>query len=524
LIGHPLKVRELLDEIARGEILLPEFQRSYVWRPHQVVCLIDSLYQDYPTGQLLLWDTTEEAVSKGLEGVSGSKLGTVGRPKIVLDGQQRLTSLHKAFDPSADNPVEVLFNLASEQFVPHQARLAKDPVWVGVRAVLCQEKHDLEILQEIAAAGGPGLSDPEARDYLDRLRQLRRILEYPMPVEIFRSNDFEKVIELFIRVNSGGTRLHQAELVLAQLTLRLPGAIVKKVERALDSFEARDFSVDSRFLVRALVAVGTGQSRFKRLAGLWERSDEDLAELWKRTEGGLERAVEFVRSSARLPSSEWLPSLNALIPLVAFFARHPSPSRKQLGGLLRWFYLTALQRRFSASAETRLDEDLKAVASDKPVAQLLERLLSSGGRLSVGADDLRGVGRRNPLYPLALAAAVRRGAVDWFSGAPLSAGQRIVAHSIHPAAVLKKNRIPRAERDEIAGQVFLSAEPARTIAGSPATAVLSEVARAGVSRLEAQSVPLDRDLWAPERYRELLASRREALAESLNELLDDPLG
>lgn len=522
MIGHPLKVRELLDEIARGEIVLPEFQRSYVWRPHQVVCLIDSLYRDYPIGQILLWDTTEAPISKGLEGVDPADLATVGRPKIVLDGQQRLTSLHKALDPSAAEPVEVLFNLETEQFVPHAERLAVHPTWISVREVLSQDRHDLEILQAIAAAGGPGLDDPACRDYLDRLRRLRRILEYPFPVEIFRSDAFDDVIELFIRINSAGTRLHHAELVLAQLTLKLPGTIVEEVEDALEALEEREFSLDARFLVRAFVAIGTGQSRFRNLGELWERPDEELAEVWRRTDRALSRTVEFVRRNARLPSSDWVPSINGLIPLVAYFDRYPQPARKDEVALLRWLYLTMLRRRYSASQEARLDEDLRAIASDRPVAALLDGILSSAGSLSVSPEELEGATSRGPLLPLALAATVKRGAADWFTGLALAPGQRAVVAPIFPTSLLKQAGVPRSLRDEVANLVFLGAEPDEASAQTPKE-LLAQVARAGRERLEAQSVPLDRGLWEVDRYEEFLAARRELLAEAINELLDDPV-
>src|SRR5438128_9137234 len=96
MIGHPLKVRELIEAIDRGEVLLPEIQRAYVWKGPQVVKLIDSLYREYPSGQILLWDTGVLPVTKLLEGAS-RQLGNSGtHPKIVLDGQQRLTSLYKA--------------------------------------------------------------------------------------------------------------------------------------------------------------------------------------------------------------------------------------------------------------------------------------------------------------------------------------------------------------------------------------------------------------------------------------------
>src|SRR5882762_4689725 len=96
MIGHPVKVRELIEEIDRGEVLLPEIQRAYVWKGPQVSKLIDSLYREYPSGQLLLWDTAQLPVTKGIQGVEIQPGSPNGHPKIVLDDQQRLTSLYKA--------------------------------------------------------------------------------------------------------------------------------------------------------------------------------------------------------------------------------------------------------------------------------------------------------------------------------------------------------------------------------------------------------------------------------------------
>jgi len=135
MIGHPLKVRELLDEISHGEVLLPEIQRAYVWKGPQVAKLIDSLYRDYPSGQILLWDTIDLPITKNLAGVETPTLPFSGRPKIVLDGQQRLTSLYKALG-SSRNGIDVYFNLETEQFQLFLKRLESDPRWVSVRAVV----------------------------------------------------------------------------------------------------------------------------------------------------------------------------------------------------------------------------------------------------------------------------------------------------------------------------------------------------------------------------------------------------
>jgi len=273
MIGHPLKVRELLDEIARGEVLLPEIQRAYVWKGPQVAKLIDSLYHEYPSGQVLLWDTINLPITKSLEGVEKPSLPSAGRPKIVLDGQQRLTSLYKALGSGQEDEgrIDVYFNVETEQFQLYLRRLDSDPKWISVREVVTGQKGELEILQRIASAGGPGLSDPKSQEYLNRLQRLRKIGEYKFPIELFKSDDYEEVTELFVRINSAGTRLRAAELVLAQLALRLPGAIVEMFDEAMDEYGDVGYDLDARFLTRALIAVGTGQSRFRYLTEFWKK-------------------------------------------------------------------------------------------------------------------------------------------------------------------------------------------------------------------------------------------------------------
>src|ERR1700742_961326 len=81
------KLAALLDEIDSGVVLLPEFQRGYVWNRDQVRGLMRSLYRGYPVGALLVWETSSEDIT-----VRGSAVGN-GTRQLLLDGQQRVTSL-----------------------------------------------------------------------------------------------------------------------------------------------------------------------------------------------------------------------------------------------------------------------------------------------------------------------------------------------------------------------------------------------------------------------------------------------
>jgi hypothetical protein len=528
MIGHPLKVRELLDEVQRGEVLLPEIQRAYVWKGPQVAKLIDSLYREYPAGQMLLWDTVDlPLTTRTLEGAEKPPLPSAGRPKIVLDGQQRLTSLYQALTSTADG-INVYFNVETEQFQLYLKRMRGDPRWVSVRQIVNNERHDLDVLEDIENRGGISRKDVRTKVYLDRLQRLKRIGEYKFPIEIFRSDDYEQVTELFIRINSAGTRLRAAELALAQLALRLPGAIVDKLDEAMDEYADLDYELDARFLVRALIATGTGQSRFKSLTDFWKKSEAEIESLWHRARRAIDSAVNFARQNARFEASDWLPSLNALIPLAAYFDKYPAIAPSVEEGLLRWFYLAFLRGRYSGSAETAMDEDIKAVAGPDPVSQLVRNATPAGGGTeAVSSDEFDDAGWRNPLFALSYAVARKRGAKDWFTGIALAtdvvgADHEIHVHHVFPKALLKKAGVRQKDRDEIANLAFLAARPNKKISNRPPDQYLAEIADKHPERLQAQSIPMDRNLWRLERFDDFLIARREVLATAVTQLIQNP--
>lgn len=532
MIGHPLKVRELLDEVARGEVLLPEIQRAYVWKGPQVAKLIDSLYHEYPSGQLLLWDTGQLPMTKQLSGVAQFSGQTNARPKVVLDGQQRLTSLVLALAPPGvlneeRQPLRIYFHLETEDFERYSSKMKGDSRWVSVRDIITEQRHDIDILQAIESAGLAEMKSPQGRRYLDRLQKVKRIGEYKYPIEIFKSDDYEEVTELFVRINSGGTRLRAAELVLAQLALRLPGALVQTFEKALDEYEDSGYALDTRFLIRALIAVGTGQSRFRYLTEFWQKKPEEIAQIWDRTKKGIDTAVNFVRHNARFESSDWLPSLQPLITLTALFTTHDRVAPKVETELLRWFYIVSLKARYTTSAETALDEDLKAVVGDDPVQQLLTNATGPTGWKPVHPDELDDAGERNPLFAMTYAAARRAGAKDWFKGVSLTTDvigddHEVQIHHVFPKALLRERGVRRKDIDEIANLAFLAARPNRQISKSPPDVYLAQIADAHPQRLVAQCIPMDRALWKLERYQDFLAERRKLLAKSINDLIENP--
>ena len=176
MIAHPLKIKVLLEEIKREDILLPEIQRAYVWKGPQVAKLLDSLYHNFPIGQVLLWDTDKLPITKNLQGSNKTNLSNAGRPKIVLDGQQRLTSLYLALSEKNHIKTDVWFNLDTEEFHRFLRRMKADPRWISVREVINgTNSNSFKIVEEIEQWNKCKMDNQKKQDYANRIEKLKKL-------------------------------------------------------------------------------------------------------------------------------------------------------------------------------------------------------------------------------------------------------------------------------------------------------------------------------------------------------------
>ena len=131
-------IQDLLSQISRDEILLPEFQRGYVWNRDPVRALMQSLYRKHPTGHLLIWRTYKPSLVRGADAARD------GHSLLLLDGQQRLTTLYVLFKGAAPRFYEgeslffdLHFNVQTEEFRFWQkSRMETNPAWIGVHEFL----------------------------------------------------------------------------------------------------------------------------------------------------------------------------------------------------------------------------------------------------------------------------------------------------------------------------------------------------------------------------------------------------
>jgi hypothetical protein len=526
MIGNPLRIEDIVSELHRGGLKLPEIQRNYVWRKPQVAQLLDSIYKGYPVGSILLWDTGDGVVLREMaSNVGGSKPDFL--PKIVLDGQQRITSLGKVFDPKSPKQDRVLFNVITEAFEGYSPRNAADPRWIDVTEILVGGRSELDVLDRLVEEKALDGSDKETRNLIhDKLKRITAIRKFQFPVEIIRDDDLEVVTEVFIRINSGGTRLREAELALARMAWRIPGIVVKNMQATEEACEERGFDIDSRFLMRALIAVATGQSRFRDLKAFWSRPAEEIAAAWKKTESAVRLALDFVEGNVGIPGSALLPSHFTLFPVVAVFSSGGSLSQEQEKTLQRWFLLANAFSRYVGSPETTLNQDLSALGQGYGNIQLLMDHLTQDlrGQPKVRPDDLARAGMGSPFFPLAYLAVIRNGATDWFRGIKIrrenfADDQNIEYHHIFPRKLLNQRGADRYLRDEMANIAFLGERANRRIRASEPKDYLLPIKQQAPERLEAQFVPLDQALWSLDRFEDFLEARRNLLAEAMNRIL-----
>lgn len=405
-------LQSLMSDISLGRLKLPEIQRAYVWKPTQVANLVESLYLGYPTGSLLLWQTEDDPQERALDiGERPAKPSV--QPTYLLDGQQRLTSLHRALrrDEGLDPAkfIEIVFNVTNDEFQNESAATRKDPRWVRVAEVAAPES-DLFEIAELCFENVAGLTLKDVRKSLHRLHQIR---DHDFHIETLSGFNYETVAQIFVRVNSGGRALKITDLALATLSARWPG-VVAKFEAETERWVAEGYpDLDGSFLTRLLASavLRRGLSQWSH-ARLIKATDDQLDDAWAVVQRGLRRLVPILKDIG-IEHSSLIPSLNALVPLVMLLGSRPDDRllEDERNGLIYFFLVSTLTNRYGGSADSILSRDIPvALAEEEPQRKLLDNIGYGDRRLVIDADDLRGRTVTSPYFLMSFLAAYHNGA------------------------------------------------------------------------------------------------------------------
>ncbi len=562
-------VEELVGMIERGELRLPEMQRRYVWRSTRVRDLLDSLYRGYPSGAILLWETDEQVPLQDF--AVTQQANPYGNTRLLLDGQQRLTSLsavvrgEKVTVRGRRKPLELLFNLEHPEeltvvtevhenaggeeteddedrihdeadstedelqkrfdrmtFVVSAKKLEQMPQWVKVTEVF-KTDSDRSFLKR---AGINDLDDPRAEKYSQRLAKLRGVKRYVYRMDILeRSLSYDEVTEIFVRVNSLGAKLRSSDLALAQITAKWRGAL--QTFQAFQKECAKDnFELDLGIYLKGMIAFATGQSRFLTVGTL---SVDALHKAWESSVPGMQFALNFLKNNVGIDSPALLSSPFLLVSLAYYGHKRAYQIGAEEAVRLRYWALVANAKgRYSrGSSETLLDQDLATLRQDGGVNQLIDRLRQQVGRLDVTPEELEGRNQRSALFKTMFLAFKASGAKDWNSNLAIALDHRgthhkLQFHHVFPKALLKSS-YPDREADDIANLAFIGGRTNRQISDkSPNQYFPALIQSAGPAAFRAQCIPTEGEFLGVEAYKSFLTERRRQISQRLNDFLGTP--
>jgi hypothetical protein len=334
-----LTVGDLVSRFDNGEIRLPIMQRDYVWKPKKVVELLDSLYREWPIGSFYVWQTHDDHPAKQRAGRPLVQRRMDGFYGFLLDGQQRLTSLSLAIRSDTDGAISerAFFDLENEKFYLGGMRKtiarrveADDPLIVPLSEIISNTKDDKSqelrrierIIENLREQKKLGKSNRNETLYRERLHKLAALFERTALCEHFPDEEEEHAFQLFRRLNKGGTSLSAGDVEAARLASAATKKIVEPMRAVAAEREMRSLGINFIFLVRSLVTVHRGNCSFSKLPKNWAEDTGEVEASWRAAEKALRAVVKFVRSEIGWTTRRWLPSANALIPVVYLLAKN----------------------------------------------------------------------------------------------------------------------------------------------------------------------------------------------------------
>lgn len=407
---HPIET--FLIWVKSGEIAVPEIQRPFVWDATKVRNLLDSLYQGYPVGYLITWRNPTVKLKDGTP--------SAGK-RILIDGQQRVTALMAALlgrevltQDYETVRIRIAFHPLEERFEVSNPAIQKDAAWIpDIAALFAPDAKLLQITKAYANAN-PGIDDDVLFGTLERLRKI--INNHVGVIELADDLDIETVTEIFIRVNSAGAELSQADFAMSKIAanetyggnqlrkaidyfchLAVAPEFYGRIKKGDPTFAASEFFPKMAWIkdvnddlydpsytdmLRVAFTSEFGRGKLQDLVALLsgrnfetkQFEDAIAEESFARLKRGVlnfvnqthfERLTMILRSagfvSSRLIGGQNSVNFAYILYLRAKSEKMPADDIERL--VRRWFVMSMLTARYSGQPETQFDFDIRQIAA-----------------------------------------------------------------------------------------------------------------------------------------------------------------
>ncbi len=521
------QIDSILNWIKTNEIAIPEIQRPFVWNTTQVRDLMDSLYQGYPTGYLIVWQNPSVRLKDGTQ--SHEK-------KILIDGQQRITALTAAIlgqqvidSNYKKRRIQIAFNPIHERFEVKNPAIEKDSSWIAdISTVFAMDASLFQILEQYCQKN-PSV---DKRKMEDSIQNLRQILNKSIGIISLESGlDIETVNVIFERVNSSGVPLSQADFAMSKIAVH--GEFGANLRKLIDYFahlavtpefydtlaetdtefgktlyleklrwlkSENDDLYDPKYsdVLRVAFTSEFNRGKISDLVSLlsgrnfetrnFEEGVRD--DTFKRleqsilryiNESNFKRFVMIIRSAGFI-DSKMISSQNALNAAYLLYLK--LRGQKMHDGMIqkyvqKWFVMSLLTGRYSSSSETAFENDVRGMSNFEKFFEGIEKGELSDSFWDVTlVRELEKSTRNNPFLNVFIASRVKENNRGFLSSS-ISVRDLILQkgdmHHIFPRNFLKNKFKSRKEYNQIANMAYTQTEINIAIRDKPPAQYMSDM-------------------------------------------------
>jgi hypothetical protein len=395
-----------------GGFWLPNIQRRFVWSEDQICRLFDSVLREYPIGTLLIWKTKESIrrrrfVDNFREDLQWKDTYVPEDDKkkcLVLDGQQRLQSLFIGLCGSYEGRELHMDILSGDLAAPDDVRYkfafmqsstAAFP-WLKFKDIVFSAKNSLALTQQIIKAAGRDLTDSEQEKVSAHVAQVFKTFHTDDGVSYQELDSIENtdlysvddVVEVFIRANSGGTRLGKSDLLFSLLTSSWEDADEKSDDLLCD-LNQHGFAFTRDFVLKTCLTLLKQGARYEVTKFRKPGVREDIEAQWEGIAKAMKDVLDFVRGKTYIRCDKALPSYLALIPLV--YARFHFPDAwKTVRDVDSYLLRVLISGAYGGTPDQLIDDTVAKIADRKAfdIADAFEAVRSKGRSLEITEEKL----------------------------------------------------------------------------------------------------------------------------------------
>lgn len=549
---HSLRkiVKYLNNPDEDGGFWLPNIQRPFVWSEEQIYRLYDSILREYPISTLLIWKTNSEIrhrkfIDNYREGIKLTDFFVPinGKKKcLVLDGQQRLQSLFIGLCGSYEGK-ELYFDILSGsaaapddikyKFAFLNETSASFP-FIKFKELVFSKHDPLTAAEMIIDSAQRPLSDDERKKISRHVGIVFKTFHSDDGVSYQELDSIESpelyseddVVEVFIRANSGGTRLGKSDLLFSLLNTKWEFAD-EEMEGLLSELNQTGFGFTRDFILKTCLSLLDQGSRYEVYKFRKSGVRESIEDKWEVISNSIKDTLDLIRSKTFIRSDRALASYNALIPII--YARYHYPQDwREAQGIDSYLIRALITGAFSGTPDQMIDDCVMRIRKKGgfSVDVLFEAIRSRGRSLELSEDRLWQMGYNSDNIHLLFNIWYKD-----FDYTPTYINNYPQIDHIFPQGELKKIKIRSPEtghlsiikykqdvRDQLANCMLL-----KQIENGPAgkSDKLPNIWFADKSDkyLEMHLIPKDKSLWEIDRFEEFIEERKKLIRENFKYLL-----